>query len=202
VFVAHRRHLHAPEGDGVRETYRRERRSATANRHGAPLPPPPGWRSPTPIGWSLGTIHDERPQEAHVAVTEEVQQDRPGTGWMAFAGAMLVVGGGFKIVDAVYAFKYDDEISEQLQTIIFEGDPAAWGWLWLITGVVLIAAGFSVVAGASWARWVGIIAAIIVALVSYLWIFVEPIWGLVNVALAIMVIYALVNYGGRRDLYT
>jgi hypothetical protein len=136
-----------------------------------------------------------------VAAPEEVREAPPGAGWITFAAAMLVVGGGFKIVDAFYAFKYDDEIQESVQTIIFERDPATWGWIWLIVGVVLIAAGFYVVSGAQWARWVGITAAALVALVSYLWIFVQPIWGMVNVALAILVIYALATYGGRRELF-
>lgn len=122
-----------------------------------------------------------------------------GTGTLAFAAALLVVAGVFKILDALWAFKYDDDIAEEVQTILFERDPAAWGWVWLAVGTILILAGFSVVSGAQWARWVGVVAASISAVAGYMWMFVEPIWGMVSVALAVIVIYSLLTYGGRRD---
>ena len=43
--------------------------------------------------------------------------------------------------------------------MLFENDLAAWGWVWLVLGVLLIAAGLAVLRGAQWARWFGIIAA-------------------------------------------
>ena len=51
---------------------------------------------------------------------------------------MLAIGGTFKIFDAIWAFKYDDEVSEPLQTILFERDLAAWGWVWLVVGFILL----------------------------------------------------------------
>ena len=72
---------------------------------------------------------------------------------------MLFFSGVFKVIDGLWAFKYDDEISENIQTIIFEHDPTSWGWLWLVLGVVLMIAGFVVVTGSQWARWFGIVAA-------------------------------------------
>ena len=131
-------------------------------------------------------------------VDRGVPDGRAGAGWLAFAAALLVISGAFKILDAIYAFKYDDEISENVQTIVFERDPAAWGWIWLIVGIVLIAAGFAVVTGAEWARWVGIVAAGIAAIMYLPWIYFQPIWTILSVTLAVLVIYALAAYGGRR----
>ena len=81
-----------------------------------------------------------------------------GAGWLAFAGRPRRQR-AFKILDALWAFKYDDDVSDEVQTVLFEGDLTAWGWVWLVVGIVLIAAGFAVVSGAEWARWVGIVAA-------------------------------------------
>jgi hypothetical protein len=112
-------------------------------------------------------------------VDRGVPDGRAGAGWLAFAAALLVISGAFKILDAVYAFKYDDEISENVQTIVFERDPATWGWIWLIVGIVIIAAG--------------------IAAIMYLpWIYFQPIWTILSVTLAVLVIYALAAYGGRR----
>ena len=55
------------------------------------------------------------------------------------------------------AFKYDDESSGKVQTVLFDSDLAAWGWIWLQLGILLIVAGSTVVTGAEWARWVGVV---------------------------------------------
>ena len=65
----------------------------------------------------------------------------PRTGWLVFAATVLVVSGIFKIFDALWAFKYDDELSPEVQTFLFEHDLASWGWVWLIVGIVLIVVG-------------------------------------------------------------
>lgn len=124
---------------------------------------------------------------------------RRGTGWMVFAATMLILGGGFKILDALWAFKYEADISEEVQTIIFERDPAAWGWVWLAIGVLLIVAGFVVVTGSSWARWFGVVAAGIAAIGNYPWITVQPVWTFLNLVLLMSVIYALLVYGGNSE---
>ena len=118
--------------------------------------------------------------------------------WLAFAGTMLFLSGVFKVIDGLWAFRYDDEISENVQTLIFEHDPAAWGWLWLAIGVVLIIAGFVVVTGSQWARWFGIVAAGLAAIFNYSWIVVEPWTAFLGSLLLILVIWALLFHGDRR----
>ena len=134
-----------------------------------------------------------------MAVTDEAwTESRPrGTGWLSLAAALLVCSGIFKVFDAIWAFKYDDDIPEGLQTILFEDDLAAWGWLWLILGAALVAAGLGVIKSSQWARWFGIAAAGVAAVLNYSWIFFQPLWAILNVTLAICVIYALAAYGGR-----
>ena len=122
-----------------------------------------------------------------------------GTGWLTFASIMLAIGGTFKIFDAIWAFKYDDEVSEPLQTILFERDLAAWGWVWLVVGVILLLASACVATGSQWARWVGMIAAGFSAVVFMPWIYYQPLWTVLSVTLMILTLYALAAYGGRRD---
>ena len=129
-----------------------------------------------------------------------LRSDRKGTGWLAFSGVLLVVGGAFKILDALWAFKYDDDVavSDEVQTILFERDLTAWGWVWLAVGIVLIAAGVAVMSGAEWARWVGIVAASLAAIAFLPWIYHQPLWTILSVTLAILVIYGLATYGGTQ----
>jgi hypothetical protein len=109
------------------------------------------------------------------------------------------VSGIFKILDALWAFKYDDERSRKVQTVVFERDLTSWGWVWLGVGILLIAAGFAVVTGAEWARWVGIVAASVAAITFLPWIYFQPLWTILSVTLAVLVIYALASYGGSRS---
>jgi hypothetical protein len=119
--------------------------------------------------------------------------------WLAFAASLLVISGAFKVFDALWAFKYDDDVSEEVQTILFENDLQAWGWVWLGVGIVLIAAGLAVVTRAQWARWVGIVAASLAAISFLPWIYYQPLWTILSVSLAILAVYALAAYGGRDD---
>ena len=124
---------------------------------------------------------------------------RAGEGWLTFASVMLMLSGGFKIFDAFWAFKYDDEVSDQVQTVVFEGDLATYGWVWLGLGILLIAAGLAVLRGAQWARWFGIIAASIASLAYMPWIYFQPFWALVSIFMAVSVIYGLAVYGGQEE---
>jgi hypothetical protein len=144
-----------------------------------------------------------RTKEAEVTVTVTDQEwpspsARRGANWLAFAAALLAVSGIFKIFDALWAFKYDDDVSEEVQTVVFARDLTSWGWVWLVVGIVLIAAGFAVVTGAEWARWVGIVAASVAAVTFLPWIYYQPLWTVLSVGLAVLVIYALAAYGGDR----
>ena len=123
-------------------------------------------------------------------------------GWLSFAAALLVVSGIFKILDALWAFKYDDDVSDEVQTVLFENDLASWGWVWLGVGIILILAGFAVISGSQWARWVGIVAASLAAISFLPWIYYQPLWTILSVTLAVLVIYALAAYGGPREPVT
>lgn len=122
---------------------------------------------------------------------------RPGAGWLAFAATMLFLSGCFKILDALWAFRYDYEV-DGVQTVIFEGNLAAWGWVWLVVGVALLFAAIYVVNGSESARWVGIITAGVAAITFFPWIYYVPLWTILSMSLAVLVIYALVAYGGRQ----
>jgi hypothetical protein len=123
----------------------------------------------------------------------------PRTGWLAFSATLLVVSGIFKIFDAIWAFKYDDEMSQEVQTFLFEHDLRSWGWVWLIVGIVLIVVGLAVVTGSEIARGLGSFAAAFAAVTFLPWIYFKPTWTILSVSLAILVIYGLAAHGGRRS---
>ena len=129
----------------------------------------------------------------------EARSTKLGVGWLAFAASLLVIGGIFKILDAIWAFKYDDELAGDVRTIVFDQDLTAWGWIWLLLGILLIVAGFAVVKGMEWARWFGIVVLAVAAIANYSWIVWAPLWTLGLEAIYAAAIYGWLVYGGRRD---
>jgi hypothetical protein len=126
-----------------------------------------------------------------------VERERRGEGWLLFSAVVLITGGVMRVIDALWAFDKDDEVGERLQVLLWDDNLAAYGWLWLIVGVLLVVAGFGVMTGSQMARWFGIVMASLAAISAMLWIYAFPIWSLLSVLIAVMVIYALTTYGGR-----
>jgi hypothetical protein len=120
---------------------------------------------------------------------------RQGEGWLLFAAIVLMTAGVMRIFDAFWAFDKDDELTTNLQVLLFEDSLDAYGWIWLVVGALLVFAGFGVLSGSQTARWFGIFMAAISAISAFLWIYAFPIWSLVGVLISIGVIYALATYG-------
>lgn len=130
---------------------------------------------------------------------DEARRGKLSVGWLTFTSSLLVIMGIFKILDAFWAFKYDDDIPSGLQTIIFDTDLAAWGWIWLLLGVLMVVGGFAVVNGKEWARWFGVVVLAVAAITNYSWIVFRPFWTLVLEGVYLAGIYGLLVHGGRRD---
>jgi uncharacterized membrane protein HdeD (DUF308 family) len=124
---------------------------------------------------------------------------RTGEGWLLFSAIILITGGVIRIFDAFWAFDKDDDLAGDVQAVVFNEDLTAYGWLWLIMGILMIAAGFGVLSGAQWARWFGIIVASLTAITAMFWIYAYPIWALVFILISFLVIYGLATYGGSTD---
>jgi hypothetical protein len=71
-----------------------------------------------------------------------------------------------------------------------------YGWYWLILGILLIVAGFGVLARSQIARWFAIVVVSVAAIASMAWMPYYPIWALTYVGIAVLVIYGLAAHGG------
>jgi len=115
------------------------------------------------------------------------------TGWIGFAGVLMVIVGGIDFFEGlIAAIRGSYYFATPSQIIVV--NTTTWGWLTLLWGIVLVMAGFGILAGASWARWFAII-------VGSLNFFQQlgfagnsnaPLWGLTVMALTIVVLYALI----------
>ncbi len=118
-------------------------------------------------------------------------------GWTTFAAFMMIMIGGFHVVAGIVAI-VNDEFYAVTKEYVFQFDATSWGWIHLILGIVVLLAGFGLFSGAVWARTVGVIMALISAFVGFAWLPWYPLWGIVIVAIAVSVIWALTAHG--RDM--
>jgi hypothetical protein len=123
------------------------------------------------------------------------------SGWLTFSAVVLILAGIMRVIDAIWAFGYHGAIPDNLQGALLGHSLATYGWIWLIIGVILIVAGVLVLGpsdqpSAEISRWIGIIAAALAAISAIFVIPYYPVWGLIYIAIAIMVIYGLsARYG-------
>ena len=83
------------------------------------------------------------------------------SGWLTFSAVVLIIAGVMRVIDAIWAFGYHGAIPDNLQGALLGHSLATYGWVWLITGVILIAAGILVLGpsdkpSAEVSRWIGI----------------------------------------------
>ena len=117
-------------------------------------------------------------------------------GFAAFAGAIMLMIGIFQAFAGLAAI-FNDEFFVVGNNYTYDLDVTAWGWIHLILGVIVAFAGVSVYAGATWARAVGIVLAILSAVANFFFIPYYPVWSVLIIALCIAVIWALTVY--NRD---
>ena len=120
-------------------------------------------------------------------------------GWTAFAGILMVIQGAWWLMAGLVAL-INDQFYVAGQEYIFEFDTTTWGWIHLIIGAVVLAAGIGLFGGRTWARVVGVIVATLAMLVAFAWLPYFPLWALLFIAVSGAVIWALTLHG--RDLET
>jgi hypothetical protein len=128
------------------------------------------------------------------------EPDRPWFGWIAFAGAMLILLGTFHAIAGLVALFDEDYFLVGKSGLVVEVDYTGWGWVHLILGVILILAGMGLFSGQTWARIVAVTVAMISAVVNLAFLSAYPIWSAIMIAVDILVIYAVLVYGDKRTL--
>lgn len=112
------------------------------------------------------------------------RRDRDDYRWNLrfFEGLALIVRGTFYVQPANYW------ISTGAST---------WGWWHLIVSLIVLAAGFGVMSGAAWARWLGIIFVSIQALTNFLFIPAQPFWAITLILIDLWIIHS--RFVHRRE---
>jgi hypothetical protein len=119
------------------------------------------------------------------------------TGWVGFAGIMMILIGAFSAIDGLVALFKEDFFLEGRRGLLIL-DFTTWGWIWLIVGIVVVLAGIAVMSGRTWGIVIGVILAAVNAIGQLAWLSSFPFWSTLIIVLDVIVIYALVVHGRER----
>ena len=141
------------------------------------------------------------PNRAAGEVTDAYYPDDDrGSGWVLFAGGMLVMVGTLNIIEGIAAIGRSQFFIGNAQYVF--GDLKSWGWTTLIVGAAQGLIGTGIFFRNQIARWAGVAAAGINAIVQLLFIPAYPFWSLALFAVDILIIYGLTAHGARNPRAT
>lgn len=114
-------------------------------------------------------------------------------GIAVFAGVAMIVGGAFQALEGLAGI-IKDKWLVVLPNYIYAFDITAWGVIHLLVGLALVVIGVSLLRGQTWARVAGMIAAVVSAILNFVWLPYSPWWALLIIAVDFLVIWALAQY--------
>lgn len=112
------------------------------------------------------------------------------TGGTVFAGVLMLVYGVLAVLQGIAGIAHDDVYIRQ-GDYTFEFNLTAWGWIHLALGVVVALAGLGILRGTEWARIFGVGLSALAVIANFAWLPYRPVWAIVNIAIAVFVIWAL-----------
>ena len=103
---------------------------------------------PTDAGVILSRQNRQHDREVKVA------SPRAWSGWIGFAGLMMMIIGAIDFFEGLIAVIRDNYYAVA-RGQIFIMDTTKWGWITMILGVILFLVGLGLTGGAGWARGSG-----------------------------------------------
>lgn len=127
-------------------------------------------------------------------MTMETETSGWAVGWTFFAAAMMMVIGVYHGIAGLVGI-FENELYVRAGEYILELDATTWGWTHLVLGIVVFLAGLGLLSGATWARIVGVILAILSMIANFAFLPWYPLWAAVMIAVNTFVIWALTVHG-------
>jgi acyl-CoA synthetase (AMP-forming)/AMP-acid ligase II len=113
---------------------------------------------------------------------------------VSFAGIILITVGLFQAFAGLVGL-IEDEFYAVTPEYVVQFDATTWGWIHIIIGLIVVAAGFGIFSGNVLARTVGVFAALGSMISVFAWLPWYPIWGIIVVSMNIAIIWALTVHG-------
>jgi len=112
----------------------------------------------------------------------------------ALAGTLMVLGGLWGVIVGIVALSRNHVfITSPTSAYTYYWTYHGWGWVELVLGIVVFAAGVCVFLGMAWARYVGAGLAVLSAIAHFMLIPYTPLWSIVLIAVDALIIWALLT---------
>jgi hypothetical protein len=122
---------------------------------------------------------------------QQTRRPQIRSGWVTFAAIVAGVVGVYNVLSGIAAIAEDDD-TERVAEVLYGIDITAWGWFWLILGIVQLVVAWLIYTRHPLGQMLGLIWAFINASLSVFLIFAEPLWALGMLGINLLVIYALI----------
>lgn len=130
-------------------------------------------------------------------MTMDTETSGWAVGWTAYAAVMMIIIGVFHGI-AGFVGILENELYVRAGEYILELDATTWGWIHLGAGILIFLAGIALLSGATWARVIGVILAVLSTIANFAWLPWYPLWAIIMITANAFVIWALTAHG--RDI--
>jgi hypothetical protein len=120
-------------------------------------------------------------------------------GWTLFAAVIMILVGAFHVIQGLVALFKDDYYAVGSSGLVLNVDYTAWGWIHIVGGVIVVAAGVALLSGKMWARVLGIAMACASAILNVGFLAAYPIWSALVIFMDIAIIMALTVHGSVME---
>jgi hypothetical protein len=115
------------------------------------------------------------------------------SGWVTFAGVAARIAGGYNALSGIAALADDDTVAAQASEVLYGIDLTAWGWFWLIVGLLQLVTGVLILQRNAAGLWLGVLMACASAFFTVFVMFVFPLWAIAILAIDLLVLYGLLT---------
>lgn len=126
--------------------------------------------------------------------TNDVSAPTGWTGWIGFAGVMMIIGGMLNALYGFIAVVNDEWVVWGNRTAVYL-DITQWGWVHMIMGLVVMLCGIGLFSGNVLARTVGVIVASASLIANFFFVPAYPLWAMTIIVIDALVIWALIVHG-------
>ncbi len=117
-------------------------------------------------------------------------------GWAYFASFMMMLLGALQgIAGLAGIFKDNYYVVTENHLLAFNFK--TWGWINLVLGIVIFMAGLELLRGATWARVIAVLLAILSFVANMGFVNAYPVWSIIMMVVDVMVIFALTVHGSE-----
>ena len=119
------------------------------------------------------------------------------SGWAWFTAVVIGLVGLFQIITGTVALAGSVQYPVPSRDLVIDAGYTTWGWVHLILGLVMVVTAGGLAFGSTIARVVGVVLAVLSAVVNLAFIPASPFGATLIIGLDVFLIYAITIHGGE-----